>query len=91
MPYIKDHRRRFFDQYIEPFIKYIDSEGELTYIVYKICLEYAYKNKVSFAILSNAIKALECAKLEFYRKELAPYEDEKIKENGDVTVTMRRK
>ena len=28
--------------------------------------------------------ALECAKLELYRRVAAPYEDVKIMENGDV-------
>lgn len=28
--------------------------------------------------------AIECAKLEFYRRVAAPYEDKKIAENGDV-------
>ena len=27
---------------------------------------------------------LECAKLELYRRVAAPYEDEKIDQNGDV-------
>jgi len=32
----------------------------------------------------DAIGALECAKLELYRRVAAPYEDTKIAENGDV-------
>ena len=30
------------------------------------------------------IGVLECAKLELYRRVAAPYEDDKIDENGDV-------
>jgi len=30
------------------------------------------------------IGALEACKLEFYRRAVVPYEDKKIKENGDV-------
>jgi hypothetical protein len=34
--------------------------------------------------MSSLISEVECAKLEFYRRVVSPYEDEKIKENGDV-------
>ena len=34
--------------------------------------------------LNAIIGALECAKLELYRRVAAPYEDDKIIENGDV-------
>jgi hypothetical protein len=32
----------------------------------------------------EAVGAIECCKLEFYRRVAAPYEDRKIKTNGDV-------
>jgi hypothetical protein len=34
--------------------------------------------------INKAVGVLECVKLEFYRRVAAPYEDEKIKESGDV-------
>ena len=34
--------------------------------------------------LTDAAGAVECAKLEFYRRVVAPHEDEKMKDNGDV-------
>jgi hypothetical protein len=37
-----------------------------------------------YAHINEAIGALECAKLELYRRVAAPYEDEKMKESGDV-------
>lgn len=39
---------------------------------------YTYKD------LNDAIGALEACKLEFYRRVIVPYEDQKIKSNGDV-------
>ena len=36
------------------------------------------------AELNEAIGALECATLELYRRKVAPYEDGKIAENGEV-------
>jgi hypothetical protein len=39
---------------------------------------------MSYCDHNAAIGLLECAKQEFYRRQTAPYEDQKIKENGDV-------
>lgn len=33
---------------------------------------------------NEIVGMLECAKMEFYRRNTAPYEDKKIVENGDV-------
>ena len=38
----------------------------------------------SYTIASDAIKAFDCAKMEFYRRVLAPYEDMARERNGDV-------
>lgn len=42
------------------------------------------KKKLSYADHNSAMGMLECAKQEFYRRNTAPYEDEKVIENGDV-------
>lgn len=33
---------------------------------------------------NEIVGMLECAKLEFYRRQISPYEDKKIEKNGDV-------
>lgn len=40
--------------------------------------------KESYALYNAMIGALESAKLELYRKKVAPYEDQKEFENGEV-------
>lgn len=40
--------------------------------------------KVHYEHMNNLIGAMECAKLEIYRRVIAPYEDTKIAANGDV-------
>jgi hypothetical protein len=57
--------------------------GELTYIIYKLILKYLPKG-YSYHNLSGCLGILESVKQEFYRRIVAPYEDEKIKENGDI-------
>jgi len=47
------------------------------------CLAKLYYEK-TFTTMSQIIGVLESVKQEFYRRVVAPYEEEKIKENGDV-------
>ncbi len=57
--------------------------GELNYCVTRLMIEYCH-DKLSYKDVNDAIGAVECAKLEFYRRMAVPYEDIKISENGDV-------
>ena len=64
-----------------------ESAGELNYCLTQLCLDYLdthWKTREKYEAINQVIGALECAKLEFYRRLAAPYEDKKIKENGDV-------
>jgi len=56
-------------------------DGELNYIITRM-LKESYP--LRYFNLNRAVGVLECAKLEFYRRVVAPYEDTKIEENGDV-------
>ena len=38
----------------------------------------------NYALYNAVIGVLECAKMELYRRQISPYEDRKIAENGDV-------
>ena len=78
-PYISQERRHEIDeQAATP-----SNAGELTYVLYRACLDYL-PSGARFADYSEVMAALECAKLEFYRRHVAPYEDTKIAESGDV-------
>ena len=37
-----------------------------------------------YAVYNRAMGVFDCAAREFYRRVVAPYEDKKIMENGDV-------
>ncbi len=82
MPYIKKVSREYLDFYLVDISRGINSTGDFTYCIFKL-MKILSKEK-NFAKLSSLIGGLECAKEEFYRRIVAPYEDEKIKENGDV-------
>ena len=83
MPYIKIGRRKELDVQtvgqIEP-----KNAGELNYIFTRVLLNYLQKQGKSYQICNDILGALEGSKLELYRRGIAPYEDLKINENGDL-------
>lgn len=79
MPYINQEARARLDGGEEP-----DDAGELNYAITRLVDAYITRKGVRYAYMNEAIGALECAKLELYRRVAAPYEDRKIEESGDV-------
>jgi hypothetical protein len=84
MPYVKQIYRDAFDPDLEKLCLHIQSTGDLTYCIFKLMKMLTEKSGKTFGNMSSILSEVECAKLEFYRRILAPYEDIKIKENGDV-------
>lgn len=58
--------------------------GELNYLITRLCRLYLERNGTSYTHVNDVVGALECAKLEFYRRVVVPYENEKWHQNGDV-------
>ena len=58
--------------------------GELNYCITRLCDRYLSESKKKYTDYNEIIGVLECAKLEFYRRLVVPYEDQKKEENGDV-------
>lgn len=82
MPYVKQEKRPKLDKVVEALIDaQVVANGDLNYILFK----YAkYNVKPSYNNFKNFVGELhECAH-EIRRKLLAPYEDTKIEETGDV-------
>ena len=80
MPYVDEKARDRLDRGSEP-----ENAGELNYAVTRLVDRYlTNKGKIRYAHLNEVIGVLECAKQEFYRRVVSPYEDRKILESGDV-------
>lgn len=79
MPYIVKERRTPINLGDIP-----QNSGELNYKITCMLIDYYYAHGKRYLQINDVLGALEGAKLEFYRRVAAPYEDEKIKENGDV-------
>ena len=84
MPYIKKQRRDELDQEELEDIKPA-TVGELNYVITTICVNYLKLNSTSYRVINEIMGAIECAKQEFYRRVAVPYEQIKIKENGDIS------
>ncbi|MFP4168891.1 MAG: DUF6899 family protein [Desulfonatronovibrionaceae bacterium] len=84
MPYIKLSKRGELDGLIKDLAARVEEEGELNYCFYKLSTELIARVGESYAKLAMCSSAMEHAKLEWYRRRLSPYEDKKIKENGDI-------
>jgi hypothetical protein len=62
-----------------------DTPGELNYfITYHIQKYLGDKLRHDYTAFNEVIGALESAKLEFYRRVVVPYEEQKRFDNGDV-------
>ena len=60
------------------------NKGELNYVITKLIMEYIEYKGLSYQNLSDAAAALSDCRDEFYRRIIAPYEDQAIQRNGDV-------
>lgn len=78
MPYIKPEARKQLHDGREP-----ETPGELNYLVTRMCDIYIGPD-LSYTAINEVVGALECVKLELYRKLAAGYEDTKEAENGRV-------
>jgi hypothetical protein len=61
-----------------------ETAGELNYCITQLCQRYLEREGDSYTVRNEIIGALECAKLEFYRRAVVPFECRKILENGDI-------
>jgi len=84
MPYIDETRRGHIKQGIDRALEDVLSCGDLNYAITRLCDGYLTSYPETYSAYNEVVGALECAKQELYRRLIAPYENKKIKENGDV-------
>jgi len=82
MPYINP-QAKFEIMEGEPS-RFAQTSGELNFIFTQIALQYLEEKGEKYQTYNDIIGALEGCKIELYRRRIAPYEDQKIIENGDV-------
>lgn len=92
MPYIKTAGRNRLENTLHQVMVNLPADaGELNYTLSRIVDTYIQVKGKNYQNLNEVIGVLECVKQEYYRRIAAPYEDAKIKENGDVYGKMPEK
>ena len=84
MPYISC--REEIDETLVQLLKLMPqlSAGDVNYVLTRVVDAWANVEEPSYYIFSQCIAAFECAKLEYYRRQLVPLENAKCAANGDV-------
>src|SRR5271167_4353338 len=101
MPYITQAQRNDFDKFIVPLAREIkeksvssSQDGNMNYSITKLIGEVfgiaPSGRQLRYHEWNSIVGFLECAKLELYRKCVAPYEDVKEDENGPVLTYYER-
>ena len=91
MPYVKQEIRDEVDEYIANLLIAIRNikdpqdtaiDGIMNYVTTRLMIDIYGDG--GYAVYNRAMGVFDCSGREFYRRRVAPYEDEKIEENGDV-------
>ena len=61
-----------------------DTVGELNFCFTVLADDFIQRKGLNYESINAVIGAFECAKQELYRRVAAPYEGNKMRENGDV-------
>jgi len=81
-PYIKLGDRPELDAIIMQFPQM--EEPELDYVITRLAIRFAKEHDFRFVTLNKVWGVMTGAAAEFYRRLIGPYENRKVKENGDV-------
>ena len=91
MPYLIQEDRESLDQEgYDNLLQYLvtldikDFLGVINYMVFKAVRRWIKTNGQKYWIFAGLVGTLLCCILEIYRRLVAPYEDKKIEQNGDV-------
>lgn len=91
MPYLNQNQKEnidnkggydVYDKFGSLDIK--DLVGALNYLNFRIVKIWIGRNGKKYFVFAAIVGTLVCCIFEIYRKLIAPYEEEKIKENGDI-------
>lgn len=91
MPYLKSKDKNKFKKTVKEFSKNPPTTaGEINYLVTELVYAYLNQQGLNYQHLNDIVGALDGAKVELQRRIVGPYEDLKIKENGDVGFSLKQ-
>ncbi|KKL53780.1 hypothetical protein LCGC14_2271990 [marine sediment metagenome] len=80
MPHIQGQERPV----LEPIVMAADTSGQLNFQLTMVVIAYLKSHGLSYGTCNDIVGALDNCKDEFRRLVQHPYEDKKIKENGNA-------
>lgn len=83
MPYVSYTRRRDLDPLLIGLDTQVETPGDLAYVLFRIMRGFWRRNP-SFGQWASMRGAIGDQVDEFRRRVVSEYEDQKLKENGDV-------
>lgn len=87
MPYVNQKTRDLVDNEVDALIKALYDNhwdpGMLNYVFSRV-VNKLFKLNQCYTTINDLVGTLENVKAEFLRRKVAPYEDQKIKTNGDL-------
>jgi len=90
MPYISKVDREKYDHAISVIVAILSELGDhqvgghLNYILYSIVKRYLDNKGIKYHRINCLLGSIECCKQEIYRRLAVPYEEIKIKTEGDI-------
>jgi len=89
MPYIKREERAQYQELLTELAARIPQDrmsrpGHMNYVI-SLLIDKVYGHQMRYADHNEALGMLTGVQQELYRRKTAPYEDEKIRDEGDLT------
>lgn len=87
MPYIKQERRRDFEESIVDLTQAFGTDvepGDLNYVITRLVGAYVDIRGEKYATYASVTGVVENVKSELYRRLIGPFEDRKLQQNGDA-------
>ena len=89
MPYIENDDKPIYEsgiQYIsDAFAAVGAGDGDLNYVLTKVAIAWLtyHQPPYNYSLRSDVMKAFTCAGFEWYERVMRPYEERKMRANGD--------
>jgi len=96
MPYITKSERGVIDKILSELVLFVKTKGQYNYAISKLLHQFIIsyraefdgqsKNSLCYDACNDVIGILECIKHELYATVIRPYEQQKKKDNGHISV-----
>ena len=84
MPYIHESSREAIDPHIAPLAEQLHSPGDLNYAITRVLMQWLLDKGIDYGNINSVAGVLQKVQAEFDERVTRPYEDLKLKQNGDV-------